>query len=240
MALHAPTPHIEAKPGDFAPTVLMPGDPLRARFIAENYLEGARLVNNVRAIGGYTGRYKGHPVSVMAHGIGIPSIALYTHELYSAYGVERIIRVGTAGGMQPDVRLRELVLAQGCCTNSSYMQQFSLMGTFAPIASYSLLRCAADICEEKGLRYQVGNVLSSDVFYHADPEFNAGWQAMGVLAVEMEAAALYANAARLGRQALALFTISDHLFTGESTSAQERQSSFTGMMEVALETALRA
>ena len=222
-------------PGDFAKTVLMPGDPLRAKYIAENFLENPRLVNNVRGIQGYTGTYKGVPVSVMASGMGMPSIGIYSYELYSAYGVENIIRVGSAGGMQESVRLRDIVIAMGACTNSNYGEQYGLCGTFAPIASYNLLRTCADKAEEMGLNYHVGNIISSDTFYSDD---KSDWGKMGVLAIEMEAAALYMNAARLGKNALAICTVSDHLLTGESTSSEERQESFTDMMTLALETAI--
>lgn len=233
-----PTPHINATPKDFAKTVLMPGDPLRAKFIAENFLENARLINNVRGIQGYTGEYKGKKISVMASGMGMPSIGIYSYELYNFFGVENIIRVGSAGGMTERVKLRDIVLAQGACTDSAYAGQYGLSGAFAPIADFTLLKKAAENAEQKGLQYHVGNILSSDRFYGDDTDASAKWSKMGVLAVEMEAAALYMNAARAGKKALAICTVSDHLLTGESTSAEERQTTFTAMMELALDTAL--
>ena len=236
MDIKCPTPHINAQKGDIAKTVLMPGDPLRAKFIAENFLENPRLVNNVRGIQGYTGTYKGVPVSVMASGMGMPSIGIYSYELFSAFGVENIIRVGSAGGMQKNIRVRDIVIAMGACTNSNYASQYGLCGTFAPIASYNLLHTCVDKAEILGCSYHVGNILSSDTFYSDDT--SSDWGKMGVMAVEMEAAALYMNAARLGKNALAICTISDHLITGEVTSSEERQNSFTEMMTLALETAI--
>ncbi|MBE6674578.1 MAG: purine-nucleoside phosphorylase [Ruminococcaceae bacterium] len=236
MAINCPTPHISAMMGDFAKTVLMPGDPLRAKFIAENFLENPRLVNNVRGIQGYTGTYKGVPISVMASGMGMPSIGIYSYELYSAYGVENIIRVGSAGGMQNHIKVRDIVIGMGACTNSNYASQYGLNGTFAPIASYKLMAECVNKAKKMGLSYHVGNLLSSDTFYSDDT--SSDWAKMGVMAVEMEAAALYMNAARLGKNALAICTISDHLITGEATSSEERQSSFTEMMTLALETAI--
>ena len=234
------TPHNSAAKGDFAKTVLMPGDPLRAKFVAENFLTDAKLVNNVRGIGGYTGTYKGIPVSVMASGMGMPSMGIYSYELYKFYGVENIIRIGSAGALQPYIKLRELVLGMGACTTSNYAAQYGLHGTFAPTASWKLLSAAASVAQELGLKYHVGNLLSSDVFYNEDAdEANPAWTKMGVMAVEMEAAALYMNAARAGKNALAICTVSDHLITGEETTAEERQNTFTAMMETALETALR-
>ena len=233
------TPHISAEKGDFAPTVLMPGDPLRSKFIAENYLENARLVNNVRGVQGYTGTYHGVPVSVMASGMGIPSIGIYSYELYNFYGVENILRVGSAGAMSEKLRVRDIVLGQGACTNSNYACQFGVQGTFAPIADFGLLRTAAEIAEEKKLPYAVGNLFSADIFYNDDPNVTPNWQKLGALAVEMEAAGLYMNAARAGKKALAICTISDHLLTGEATTAEERQNTFRDMMELALEVAVR-
>ena len=233
------TPHINAAPGDFAKTVLMPGDPLRSKFIAETYLEDRRLVNNVRGVQGYTGTYKGVPVSVMASGMGMPSIGIYSYELFNFFGVENILRVGSAGALSEKLRVRDIVLGQGACTNSAYGDQFGFKGHFAPIADFGLLRSASAIAEEMGLRYAVGNLLSSDPFYNDSPDANAPWIKLGVLAVEMEAAALYYNAARAGKKALAICTISDHILTGEVTTAEERQNSFTQMMELALEVAVR-
>ena len=234
--INCPTPHINAQKGDFAKTVLMPGDPLRAKYIAENFLENPRLVNNVRGIQGYTGTYKGVPISVMASGMGMPSIGIYSYELFSAYGVENIIRVGSAGGMQSSVKVRDIVIGMGACTNSNYASQYGLNGTFAPIASYKLLRTCVDKATEMGVCHHIGNLLSSDTFYSDDQ--SSDWGKMGVLAIEMEAAALYMNASRLGKNALAICTISDHLLTGEATSSEERQNSFTEMMTLALETAI--
>lgn len=234
------TPHNAAERGDFAKTVLMPGDPLRAKFVAETFLTDARLVNNVRGIQGYTGTYKGVPVSVMASGMGMPSIGIYSYELYHFYDVDNIIRIGSAGSIREDVRVRDLVFGIGSCTNSNYASQFGLHGTFAPTASYSLLAAAVSAAEELGFRYHVGNLLSSDTFYNDDAdEANEAWRKMGVMAIEMESAALYMNAARAGKNALAVCTISDHLITHEETTAEERQTSFTAMMETALETAVR-
>ncbi len=233
-----PTPHIKATPADFAPTVLMPGDPLRAKFVAENFIENARLVNNVRGIQGYTGTYKGSPVSVMASGMGMPSIGIYSYELYNFFGVENIIRIGSAGGLADDVQLRDVLIGMGACTNSAYQEQYKLNGNFAPIASYELVRRAVAEAETLGVRYKVGNLLSSDVFYHADPHFNDGWYKMGVLGVEMEAAALYMNAAAAGRKALAICTVSDHILRGEALDSDARQNTFTDMMTIALNVAV--
>lgn len=231
-----PTPHINAKPGDFAKTVLMPGDPLRAKYIADNYFDNAVLVNNVRGIQGYTGTYRGKRVSVMASGMGMPSIGIYSYELYHEYGVENIIRVGSAGAIHPDLKLRSIVLGMGACTNSNYAAQFGLPGAFAPIAGYSLLKKAAEAAERMGLPFMVGNLYSSDTFYD-DSQRLGDWRKMGVLAVEMESAALYMNAARANKNALCICTISDCPFTGEELSAEERQKTFTQMMELALEIA---
>lgn len=231
-----PTPHIAAKPGDFAETVLMPGDPLRSKFIAETFLENPVLVNNTRGVQGYTGTYKGKRVSVMASGMGMPSIGIYSYELFNFYDVKNIIRVGTAGVIRPDLKVRDIVIGQGACTNSNYVNQFDLPGTFAPICSYELLKKAVDAAEKLGVTPVVGNLYSSDAFYD-DSMGLSKWQKMGVLAVEMEAAALYMNAARAGKNALAICTISDNPFTGEVTTAEERQMTFTKMMEIALEIA---
>ena len=233
-----PTPHIHATPEDFGKTVLMPGDPLRAKFIAENFLEAPRLVNNVRGIQGYTGTYKGVKVSVMASGMGMPSIGIYSYELYHFFGVENIIRVGSAGALQTDVKVRDMILGMGASTNSAYGAQYNLGGTFAPLGSYALLKAATTECEKLGARYHVGNLLSSDVFYNDNPHFNDKWIEMGVLGVEMEAAALYMNAAKAKKRALAICTVSDHIITGESLDAEARQNSFTDMMQVALNVAV--
>ncbi len=233
-----PTPHIDAKPGDFAKTVLMPGDPLRSRFIAENFLTDARLVNNVRGIQGYTGTYNGTPVSVMASGMGMPSIGIYSYELYNFFDVENIIRVGSAGAVSPHVKVRDLIFGMGASTNSRFAEQYRLPGTLAPICDYCLMSTAIAQAEAMGARYHVGNLLSSDTFYSDDPTDSQKFARMGVLAVEMEAAALYMTAARAGKRALALCTVSDHILTGEALPAAERQTSFTEMMEVALRTAV--
>lgn len=234
------TPHNSAEIGDFAKTVLMPGDPLRAKFVAENFLTNVRLVNRVRGINGYTGEYKGHTVSVMASGMGIPSIGIYSYELYNTYGVDNIIRIGSAGAIQEYIRVRDIVFGMSACTNSNYVSQFGLHGTFAPTASYTLLSTAVAVADKLGARYHIGALLSSDTFYNEDAEeANAAWRKMGVMAIEMEAAGLYINAARAGKNALAICTVSDHLITGEETTAEERQTTFTTMMEVAFETAVR-
>ena len=244
MANH--TPHIGAELGDFGKTVLMPGDPLRAKFIAETFLEDAKLVNNVRGVQGHTGLYKGVRVSVMASGMGMPSIGIYSHELYNTFGVEHIIRVGSAGSMQERVKIRDLVIGQGACTDSRWAHQFRLPGDFAPIGSYKMLSACMEQAKALGLedRCHVGNLLSTDCFYGDDAGIPEGlttthaWNKMGVLAVEMEAAALYMNAARYGKHALSVCTVSDHLLTGEHTTAEERQTTFTEMMKLALETAV--
>ena len=242
--LTTPTPHISAKPGDFGKTVLMPGDPLRSKFIAENFLEKPVLVNNVRGVQGYTGYYKGVKVSVMASGMGMPAIGIYSHELYNAYGVENIIRVGSAGAIQEHINLYDLVIGQGACTDSNFAHQFHLPGTFAPIASFELLTAAVDAAKANGAVYHVGNINSSDVFYGDHEGVPEGLDSvyalkkMGVLALEMEAAALYMNAARYGKRALCICTISDHILTGEETTSDQRQTAFTTMMKVALDVAV--
>jgi len=227
-----PTPHIGAQLGEIAETVIMAGDPLRAKFMAENFLDNPIQFNNVRGMLGFTGTYKGKRVSVMGHGMGIPSIGIYTYELFNFYDVKTIIRVGSAGSINMDLHVGDLVVAQGACTNSSYGDQYELPGTFAPIADFSLVRGAVETCEKFGYKYKVGNVLSSDTFYSDNPH-NDKWMTMGVLAVEMEASALYMNAARAGKRALVILTVSDHILTGEVTTAEERQNTFTHMMDVA-------
>lgn len=233
-----PTPHINATPKDFAKTVLMPGDPLRSEFVAKNFLTDAKLVNNVRSIHGYTGKYKGVPVSVMASGMGMPSIGIYSYELYNFFCVENIIRIGSAGGMSESVKLRDIIIAMGASTDSNFASQYKLQGILAPLADYTLLKCAIKNAESTGASYHVGNILSTDRFYSDDDGVTDAWRKMGVLAVEMEAAALYMNAARAGKRALAVCTVSDHLLTHESLSSDERQRSFTEMMEIALESAI--
>lgn len=230
-----PTPHITAKEGDFARTVLMPGDPLRSKFIAETYLENPVLVNNTRGVHGYTGTYKGKRVSVMASGMGIPSIGIYSYELFNFYGVENILRVGTAGGISDSVKLRDVILGMSAYTDSNYGRQF-FPGNVAPCCSFTLLEKAVAAARNMGIEPNVGALYSSDVFY--DEADNAGkLRKLGVLGVEMEAAALYMNAARAGKNALAICTVSDHLFRGEALPAEERQIGFTKMMEIALEIA---
>jgi purine-nucleoside phosphorylase len=230
------TPHNNAKKGDIAKTVLMPGDPLRAKFIAETYLDNAVCYNEVRGMLGFTGTYKGVPVSVQGSGMGMPSIGIYSWELFNEYDVENIIRVGTAGAVADKVELRDVIISMSASTNSNYAAQYRLPGTYAPTASWSLLSAAVKAAEEKGSRFHVGNVLSSDTFYD-DADSLADWQKMGVLGIEMETAALYMNAARSGKNALGIFTVSDCPLRGLSTSAEERQTSFRDMMEIALETA---
>lgn len=234
-----PTPHINAKPDDFAETVLMPGDPLRSEFIAKNMLENAALVNNVRGINGYTGTYKGKKVSVMASGMGMPSIGIYSYELFNFFEVNNIIRVGTAGALDKNINIKDIVLAIGASTNSAYASQFKLNGTFSATASYELLSLAHKESVKKKLACHIGNVLSSDNFYNADTTANKKWIEMGIKCIEMEAAALYMNAARAKKNALAILTISDNIITGEATTAEERQTAFTDMMEIALETAIK-
>jgi purine-nucleoside phosphorylase len=232
------TPHIEAKKGDIAKTVIMPGDPLRAKFIAENFLEDAVQFNAVRGMLGYTGKYKGQALSVMGSGMGIPSMGIYSYELFSFYDVDAIIRVGTAGGIGEGLALRDIVIAMGASTNSAFMEQYGLAGQFAALADFGLLSNAVNCAKMAGVACKVGNVLTSDTFYGDNKNAMAGWRKMGVLAVEMEAAGLYATAARLGKKALTILTISDMVFTHEATSAQERQESFTKMMEIALDCAI--
>ena len=231
------TPHNAAKPGDIAKTVLLPGDPLRAKFIADNFLENVVEYNTVRNMFGYTGTYKGKKISVQGTGMGMPSIGIYAHELIHVYGCKNLIRIGSAGSMSADLPLRHIVFGMGACTNSNYAIQYNLPGTFAPVASFELLEKAVNVAKEKNAPYRVGNILSSDIFYNADETTTERWSKMGVLAVEMEAAALYYEAAAAGVNALAMVTISDNLITGEETTAEERQNTFTQMMEIALELA---
>lgn len=232
-----PTAHNSAKAGDFAKTVLMPGDPLRAKYIAETYLENPRQVNAVRNMFGYTGTYKGKEISVMGGGMGMPSIGIYSYELFNFYDVDQVIRIGSAGAFQDNIKLMDVVIGMGACTDSNYAYQYGLPGTFAPIADYELLNRAVETAKRQGTNVVVGNVLSSHVFYNAMSNVNDLWRDMGVLAVEMEAAALYMNAAKAGKKALCMLTISDHLYTGESLSAEDRQLGFGKMMEIALELA---
>ena len=227
------TPHNSAEKGDIAKVVLMPGDPLRAKVVAERYLENPVCFNEVRNMLGYTGTYKGKRISVMGSGMGMPSIGIYSYELYNFYEVETIIRIGSAGGISPDVHLRDIVLGQGACTDSNFAYQYGLPGTIAPIADFGLLCKAVEYCEQNGVRFHVGNLLSTDVFYNAF-DYVKEWERMGVLATEMEAAALYLNAIHAKKKALGIMTCSDHLVTGGSLPAEERQNTFTEMMEIAL------
>ena len=232
------TPHNDAYPGQIAKTVLMPGDPLRSQHIAERFLENRVLINNVRGVQGYTGTWKDIPVTVMASGMGQPSIGVYSWELYNVYDVDNIMRVGSAGSIQDDVNLLDIVFGQGACYTSCYTDVFALPGKFAPIADYELLSTAIAVAKEHGIDPKVGNLLSEDNFYHIDPATNDKWRKMGVLALEMEAAALYANAAYHHKRALCMVTISDHIYKGQQLTADERQSSFDKMMEIALDTAV--
>ena len=238
------TPHISLKNGEFAKTVLMPGDPLRAKFIAENFLEDAVLINNVRGIGGYTGKYEGVPVSVMASGMGSASMGIYSYELFKFFGVENIMRIGSCGAIREDVPVRSLVIASGASYDTNFMHQYNLPGTFSAVADYKLLKTAADLSDKFGFDYRVGSCITSDCFYgdYEDlPDYknpHKSWAKMGVLATEMEAAALYATASRLGKRALAILTVSDSLVTGEATTAEEREKTFTDMMKLALSVAV--
>lgn len=233
-----PTVHISAKEGSFAKTVLMPGDPLRAKYIAENYLTEYKCITQVRNMLGYTGKYKGKDVSIMASGMGIASMGIYSYELFKFYDVDNIIRIGSAGAIAEKLNLRDIVVGLGVCTDSNYACQYGLNGTFAPIASYKLLKSISDVSLKIGMKINVGNILSSDVFYNEDNEAMIKWKEMGVLAAEMESAALYMNAAKLNKNALCVCTISDKIFSGESCSSEERQTSFKEMMELALELVL--
>ena len=232
-----PTPHNGATKGQIAKTVLMPGDPLRAKVVAETFLDDPICFNEVRGMLGYTGTYKGHTLSVMGSGMGIPSIAIYSYELYHFYDVDTIIRIGTCGGLAPQVDLRDIVIGQAACTDSNFADQYKLPGTFSPIADFALVRRAAEVAEQLGADYHVGNLLSTDVFY-SDRAASQAWANMGVLAVEMEATALYLNAIAAGKRALGIMTVSDLVLRDGILSAEERQNSFTQMMEIALETAI--
>ena len=228
------TPHNQAKKGDIAKTVLMPGDPLRAKFIAETYLENVKCFNTVRNMLGYTGTFEGKEISVMGSGMGIPSIGIYSYELYNFYDVDAIIRIGSAGGIAEGVKLRDVVIGMGACTDSNFASQYRLPGTFAPIADFGLLEKAVALARAQGVNIHVGNLISSDLFYGDYAGSLTDWAKMGVLAVEMEAAGLYMNAARCGKKALAMATVSDLPLTGEATTAEERKTTFTQMMEIAL------
>ncbi len=228
------TPHIKAEKGDFAKTVLMPGDPLRAKYIAEKYLENAVLVNDVRGMLGYTGTYKNKPVSVMASGMGMPSMAIYSYELFKFFDVENIIRIGTAGAISDKLGLRDIVIAMSACTNSNFAAQYGLSGNIAPTASFELLKKAFETAQRLNKKVYVGSVYTTDIFYN-DTDNLADWRKLGILATEMECAALYLNAARLGKNALCICTISDCPLTGESCTSDEREKTFNNMMEIALE-----
>ena len=232
------TPHNAAENGQFAKVCLMPGDPLRAQFIAENFLEEAVQVTGVRGMNGYTGKYKGRPVSVMGHGMGMPSVGIYSYELFAFYDVEKIIRIGSAGGMDPRLDLGDIVIAQGACTDSNFAHHFGLPGVFAPIADFRLLETAVAAARKRGLEPPVGNILSSDVFYYKTGS-GLEWAPMGVLAIDMETAGLYATAAEAGKRALTICSVTDNLVTKEELPPEERQSSLTEMMEIALETAVQ-
>lgn len=229
------TIHNNANKGDIAKKVLMPGDPLRAKFIAETYLEDVKCFNEVRNMLGYTGKYKGKEVSVMGSGMGMPSIGIYSYELYTHYDVDSIIRIGSAGSLREDVHTMDIVVAQGACTDSNWQKNYNIPGYYAPIADFDLLSRAVQIAREKGNNVAVGNVLSSDVFYNDDSAVNDIWKKMGIIAVEMESAALYMNAARLGKKALCILTVSDHIYLDENLTPEERQVGFGNMIEVALE-----
>ena len=230
--------HIQAKPGEIAQTILLPGDPMRAKFIAEQYLEDAKCYNEVRGMYGYTGYFQGHRISVQGTGMGIPSMGIYSYELIHDYGVKNLLRIGTCGVYQKDLQLFDVILAQGACTDSHYPDQFGVPGTFAPIADFTLLYKAYQTALRRGQHVHVGNVVSSDVFYDEDSTVPEKWARMGVLAVEMEAAGLYANAARYGARALAILTVSDSFATGEETTALQREQGLHEMIGLALETAV--
>lgn len=231
------TPHNKAALGDIAKTVLMPGDPLRAKYIAETYLENPVCFNTVRNMLGYTGTYHGKKISVMGSGMGMPSIGIYSYELFHTYDVDNIIRIGSAGAIQPEVNLKDVIIGMGACTDSNYGKQFEVPGTFSAIADYGLLKKAVDAAEKLGVNVKVGNILSSDIFYDARADVNQRWARMGIMAVEMEAAGLYMNAAYAHKHALSLLTVSDQLLRGEALSPDERQVGFDQMMRVALELA---
>ena len=231
------TPHNSAQMGDFAKTVLLPGDPLRAKYIADKYLTDVKQVNTVRNMFGYTGYYKGKKVSVMGSGMGMPSIGIYSYELYAFYGVENIIRIGSCGAYNPDCKLFDVIIAQGACTNSNWAHQYDVKGTISAIADFDLMLKAYNVAKEKGVRAHVGNILSSDIFYNDSPDTWKKWAKMGCLAVEMESYALYTQAASLGKKALCLLTVSDSLVSHEETTAEQRQTGFNEMLEIALEVA---
>ncbi|MFQ6793171.1 purine-nucleoside phosphorylase [Thomasclavelia sp.] len=231
------TPHNQASPGEIAKTVLMPGDPLRAKFLATTYLENVKEFNTVRNMLGYTGTYHGKEVSIMGSGMGMPSIGIYCHELFNHYGVERIIRIGSCGALKPEIKLRDIIIVQGACTDSNFAHQYQLPGTYSAISSFNLLEQAVGQARKKKVDFHVGNVVSSDIFYHVDKDCNQKWASMGCLGVEMETYALFAIAAYYNKEALTLLTVSDSLVSSEETTAKEREQTFTAMMEIALEIA---
>lgn len=238
MGIVTPTPHIGAKKGDFAKTVLMPGDPLRSKYIAEKYLEDRVLVNDVRGVQGYTGYYNGTKVSVMASGMGMPSMGIYSYELFDGYDVENIIRIGSAGAISNDMKVRDLVVGMSACYDSNFASQYNLPGTYSAAANFDLLNAMVDVIKKGSFSYHVGSIVSTEAYYTADESANKKWASMGVLAVEMEAAALYMNAAYLGKRAICLCTCSNHLFTGEELPAEDRQTTFNEMIKVAFDTAV--
>lgn len=231
------TPHNEAMTGEIAKTVLMPGDPLRAKFLAMTYLDNVKQFNKVRNMFGYTGKYKGKEISIMGSGMGMPSIGIYSHELYSKYGVENIIRIGSCGSFKENVHLRDIIIVQGCCTDSNFAHQYELPGIYSAISDYGLLEKAVTLAKKNNVNYHVGNILSSDIFYHADKNSPQKWASMGCLGVEMESYALFATAAYLNKRALTLLTVSDSLVSNEETTPEEREKTFTAMMKIALEIA---
>lgn len=231
------TPHIKSDNIKIAETVLLPGDPLRAKYIADNFLEDVVQFNAVRNMFGYTGTYKGKEISVMGSGMGMPSIGIYSWELINVFGVKNLIRIGSCGALQENLKLYDVIFGIGASTNSNYAAQYELPGTFAPVASWELLSKAKKVADEKNIDVHIGNILSSDIFYGDNPEAIKKWIKMGILGVEMEAAALYMNAARAGVNALCILTVSDHILTHEETTPEERQTAFTKMMEIALELA---
>lgn len=231
------TPHNEAKIGEIAKTVLMPGDPLRAKFLAETYLTEVKQFNHIRNMFGYTGNYQGKKISIMASGMGMPSMGIYCYELYKYYGVETIIRIGSCGSFKENVHIRDIIIVQGCCTDSNFAHQYELPGTYSAISDFYLLQKAVLCAQKNDVNYHVGNVLSSDIFYHADSDANKKWASVGCLAVEMESYALFATAAYLNKKALTLLTVSDSLISNEQTTADEREKTFFKMMEIALEIA---
>ena len=231
------TPHNQANPGEIAKTVLMPGDPLRAKFLAQTYLEDVKEFKTVRNMLGYTGTYHGKEVSIMGSGMGMPSIGIYCHELFSQYGVEKIIRIGSCGSLKEEMKLRDIIIVQGACTDSNFAHQYGLPGTYSAISSFELLEQAVNEARKREVKAFVGNVISSDIFYHADKDSSAKWAKMGCLGVEMESYALFATAAYFNKQALTLLTVSDSAVSNEETTAKEREQTFTAMMEIALEIA---